>query len=171
MAETFVPSADQRRALRDAFGRFATGVTVVTTSTHRGPIGITANSFTSVSLDPPLLLWCPAKASARHDAFVGSPRFALHVIDKAQDHIAEAFARSAEAFDCCSYALSEHGVPLIEGCPARFECSVRDRIDAGDHTVIIAHVDRVTTEPGRVPHLFLNGRYGSFTPDEGPTRE
>lgn len=163
MAESFTPGPDQTHALRAAFGRFATGVTVVTAAAGRGPIGITANSFTSVSLDPPLLLWCPAKASKRHDAFVGAAEFALHVMGTDQDAVTWAFANSAEAFQQCTYTLSEHGVPLISGCPVRFECTIRDRIDAGDHTVIISHIDRVTTEDGPEARVFLSGDYGHFS--------
>lgn len=164
MAQDFTPGPDNTRALRSAFGRFATGVTVVTTNTERGPIGITANSFTSVSLDPPLLLWCPAKSSRRHDAFVGAGRFALHVMSTTQDQITWAFANTAEAFDHCDWEMSDDGVPLISGCPARFECTIRDRIDAGDHTVIIAHVNRVSTEDGARARIFLDGDYGRFDP-------
>jgi flavin reductase (DIM6/NTAB) family NADH-FMN oxidoreductase RutF len=164
MAQSFTPGPDQTRTLRAAFGRFATGVTVVTAISDRGPVGITANSFTSVSLDPPLLLWCPAKASRRHDAFAGASHFALHVMGTEQDAITWAFANTAEAFEQCDCTLSDHGVPLIAGCPVRFECSTRDRIDAGDHTVIIAHIDRVTVEDGPEARVFLGGDYGHFSP-------
>jgi len=164
MAQSFIPGPETTRALRGAFGRFATGVTVVTAAAERGPIGITANSFTSVSLDPALLLWCPAKVSRRHDAFVSAERFALHVMGTGQDKITWAFANTAEAFEHCDWERSEHGVPLIAGCPARFECTIRDRIDAGDHTVIIGHVTRVATEDGPVARVFLGGDYGQFDP-------
>lgn len=164
MAQSFIPGPDNTRALRGAFGRFATGVTVVTASAERGPIGITANSFTSVSLDPALLLWCPAKASRRHDAFVNAERFALHVMGTGQDQITWAFSNTAEAFEHCNWETSEHGVPLIAGCPARFECTIRDRIDAGDHTVIIGQVTRVATEEGPLARVFLGGDYGQFDP-------
>lgn len=163
MADDFTPSPATTRALRDAFGRFATGVTVVTAPSALGPLGITANSFASVSLDPPLILWCPAKASKRHDAFVAAPKFALHVMGAEQDAITAGFARRGDAFDLCDWAPSADGVPLIAGCPARFECTIRDRIDAGDHTVIIARVTRVSTADS-VPRTFLDGSYGSFTP-------
>lgn len=163
MAETFIPGPDTARALRSAFGRFATGVTVVTAASPRGPIGITANSFTSVSLDPPLLLWCPAKSSRRHDAFANAGHFALHVMGTEQDAITWAFANTANAFEHCTCTLSEHGVPLIGGCPVRFECSIRDLVDAGDHSVIIGHVDRVTVEDGPEARVFLGGDYGHFT--------
>lgn len=166
MIETFTPGPDNTRALRGAFGRFATGVTVVTAAGEIGPVGITANSFTSVSLDPPLLLWCPAKSSRRHDAFVLADHFALHVMGTEQDAITWAFATTAQAFEHCNCTLSEHGVPLIAGCPVRFECSTRDRIDAGDHTVIIGHIDRVTVEDAREARVFLGGDYGRFSPTD-----
>lgn len=165
MTRSFTPGADNTRALRQAFGRFATGVTVVTTAGAAGPVGITANSFTAVSLDPPLLLWCPAKASQRHETFVGAPRFALHVMGAGQDAISRAFATTADAFDRCAHSISEHGVPLLEGCPVRFECAIRDRIDAGDHTVIIGLVEQVSLGDGAEPQVFLGGEYGRFTAD------
>lgn len=163
MAESFTPGPETGPALRAAFGRFATGVTVVTVAGGAdGPIGITANSFASVSLDPPLLLWCPAKASQRHDALVGAEHFALHIMGADQDAVAEGFARRADAFDTCDWRPSPEGVPLIDGCAARFECRIRDRIDAGDHTVVIAHVLRVSTEE-IVPRVFLGGAWGDFS--------
>lgn len=162
MAETFTPAPDTRRALRSAFARFATGVTVVTAMSDRGPIGITANSFASVSLDPALLLWCPAKTSRRHDAFVSADRFALHVMGTDQDAITWGFANTAEAFEHCDWEASEHGVPLIAGCPARFECTTRDRLDAGDHTVLIGQIERVSTVPEEQVRVFLDSDYGHF---------
>lgn len=164
MADSFTPGPETARALRDAFGRFSTGVTVITVASPGGPLGITANSFTSASLDPPLLLWCPAKASRRHDPLVGAAHFALHVMGEDQDAICHGFSRRADAFDLCDWEPSAQGVPLIAGCPARFECTTRDRIDAGDHTVLIARVTRVTTSEA-VPRVFLGGTYGHFTPD------
>lgn len=161
MTQTFVPAPDNSRAMRDALGLFATGVTVVTCQSPRGPLGITVNSFTSVSMDPPLILWCPAKASRRHDALASAHRFALHVMGEAQDLITRAFAASADAFDQCDWHPSEHDVPLIDACPARFECHIRDRIDAGDHTVIIGHVDRVTVTDA-APRVVMAGSWGQF---------
>lgn len=164
MPESFTPHPDLSRDLRAALGKFATGVTVVTVNTPAGPMGMTANSFTSVSLDPPLILWCPAKASQRHDAMAGATRFALHVLGAHQQHLATGFARSFDAFDSCDWSVSAHDVPLIEGCSARFECHIRDRIDAGDHSVIIGTVERVTTSED-APLLFLEGKFGGFRAD------
>ncbi len=166
MAERFIPGTggSTGREMRKAFGRFATGVTVVTAMSDRGPIGITANSFAAVSLDPPLLLWCPAKLSLRHDSFASAERFALHVMGTGQDAVTWGFANTAEAFDHCDWAPSEHGVPLISGCPARFECILRTRVDAGDHSVLIGEVERVTTEPEAEVRVFLDSDYGHFVP-------
>lgn len=165
MTHSFIPGSGATRELRGAFGRFATGVTVVTANSARGPIGITANSFTSVSLDPAMLLWCQSRASQRHDSFVGAEKFALHVMARAQDRITWAFATSAEAFEHCDYTLSEDGVPLIHGCPARFECTTHERVAAGDHTVIIARIDKVTLAGEPDARVFLGAEYGRFVQD------
>ncbi len=162
MADTFTPTPELAQDLRAALGKFATGVTVITVDTPTGPMGMTANSFTSVSLDPPLILWCPAKASRRHDAMAGATRFALHVMGAHQQDIASGFACSHDAFESCNWSHSAHNVPLIEGCSARFECHIRDRIDAGDHSVVIGRVEQVTTTSD-APLLFLEGQYGGFS--------
>lgn len=156
------PGEKYARELRSALGKFATGVTVVTTRNDAGPIGITVNSFASVSLDPPLVLWCPAKQSRRHDAFVAAPKFAIHIIGADQAEVSGGFTREADAFDDPGWHDNEHGVPVLDGCPARFECSIRDRIDAGDHTVIIARVDRVQVSDSE-PLVFHGGIFGAFS--------
>ena len=161
MIDSFIPAPDTQRQMREALGLFATGVTVVTCMTPRGPMGIPVNSFTSVSMDPPLILWCPAKASRRHDAMASASNFALHIMGEDQDEVALGFTRTAEAFNGFDWITSDKDVPLIENCPARFECHIRDRIDAGDHTVIIGHVDRVTTTPA-TPRVFMAGNWGNF---------
>lgn len=162
MTDSFIPAPDTQDQMRAALGLFATGVCVVTCMTPRGPMGITVNSFTSVSMDPPLILWCPAKASRRHDAMAAASHFALHIMGEEQDSVALGFTRSADAFEGYDWAPSEQDVPLISGCPARFECHIRDRIDAGDHTVIIGHVDRVSTTAA-TPRVFMAGNWGNFS--------
>ncbi|MBV7409585.1 flavin reductase family protein [Maritimibacter sp. DP1N21-5] len=160
-AGTFTPSPETQHDMRAALGLFATGVTVVTANSPLGPMGITVNSFTSVSMDPPLILWCPAKSSKRHDTFAGASNFALHIMGEDQDDVARGFVRAADAFDGVDWVPSDRDVPLIQSCPARFECHIRDRIDAGDHTVIIGHVDRVTVTRA-VPRVFMSGAWGAF---------
>ena len=98
-AESFTPGPDLSRALRDAFGQFATGVTLVTTRWQGEPVAMVANSFASVSLDPPLLLWCPARAARRFAAFAEADEFAIHVLGAGQQGVIARFARAEAGFD------------------------------------------------------------------------
>ena len=158
--ETFDPLVDQR-AFRAALSAYATGVTVVTTDTAYGPIGITANSFASVSLDPPLVLWSPAKSSKRFKYFTGAKHFAIHVLDGHQQQLCNDFTRDKSAFDGLDWAANEEGVPLINGCLARFECILNAEHDAGDHTIIVGQVTSASTRDG-IPLLFQAGRFVSI---------
>ncbi|MGR3485879.1 MAG: flavin reductase family protein [Paracoccaceae bacterium] len=154
------PSGDPR-GFRDALGRFATGVTVVTAASADGPVGITANSFASVSLDPPLVLWCPAKSSARFTDFETAERFAIHVLGGRQQQVADGFTRDKHAFDGLDWAEGSDGVPLIDGCLARFDCALHESVDAGDHLVVLGRVLRAQARDG-LPLLFQQGRYVSL---------
>lgn len=158
---TFVPGADTARAFRDALGRFATGVTVVTCEAD-GPVGITANSFASVSLDPPLVLWSPARASRRFDAFAAAQHFVVHVLGEGQTAVALAFAKEGDAFDGLPTTRNPEGAPVIEGCPARFECRTHARHDGGDHEIVVGRVLRAASGEGH-PLVFHGGTYGRFT--------
>lgn len=131
-------------ALRDAMGSFATGVTIVTTMTDRGPLGMTVNSFASVSLDPPLVLWSPARTSARFPAFEAASHFAVHVLSDEQQKLAELFSKAGlEAFDDLEYTLGIGDVPLLNGCSARFECTHAAGHDGGDHLIVVGEVLRI----------------------------
>lgn len=156
----FDPIVDPRR-FRDALGAFATGVTVVTVPSGEGPIGITANSFASVSLDPPLVLWSPAKASKRYHYFKGAPFFAIHVLDGHQQALCNGFTQSKSAFDGLDWVTGDQGVPHIRGCLARFECALEAEHDAGDHTIIIGRVRGAAFRTGS-PLLFQGGRFVSL---------
>jgi len=158
----FVPSAETARAYRAALGQFGTGVTVVTTNSDWGRIGITANSFSSVSLDPPLVLWSVSKGSKRYPPFSQSEHFAIHVLGSDQADICNGFAGRADAFDGLDWADNAHGVPLIHNCLARFECRKSDVHDAGDHAIMVGEVLNVTIRQGD-PLLFHNGTFGGFS--------
>ncbi|SFE38574.1 NADH-FMN oxidoreductase RutF, flavin reductase (DIM6/NTAB) family [Roseivivax sediminis] len=159
--QTFQPGPDTTRAFRDALGRFATGVTIVTTQTPDGPIAITANSFASLSLDPPLVLWSPAKASARFVPFTEAQHFAIHVLAADQAALCSEVARDARRFRPGDLTENENGVPLIETALAHFECA-RDAVhDGGDHVIVVGRVQRVRMREGE-PLLFLNGQFGGF---------
>lgn len=160
---SFDPKTDAD-AFRAALGQFVTGVTVVTTDSRDGPIAIVANSFASVSLDPPLVLWCPAKASRRFEHFAGSRRFAVHVLAQDQRDICTAIIESKTAISKTPTHLSHCGMPLIDGVLACFECSLSATHDAGDHAIVVGEVTKATYHAG-VPLVFQGGRYGRFSED------
>lgn len=161
---SFTPSADTQREFRDALGRFATGVTVVTTPTGHGPLGITANSFASVSLDPPLVLWSPARASRRFPAFAAAERYAIHVLGADQIDLCRRFSKEGLDFDGLDWKPAGDGVPLIAGCLARFHCARVSAHDGGDHLIIVGRVLEAQHRDGQ-PLLFSCGSYGRFTDD------
>lgn len=151
---------DAARAFRACLGQFATGVTVVTCRSSAGyRCGITANSFSSVSLEPPLILWNIAKASNSLQDFLAADHFAVHILTAAQESLSRHFARTDHTlFDNVEYSDSEHGVPLLPGCLAVFECSTHRIVEAGDHHIILGHVDRFSWERAE-PLLFFSGSY------------
>ncbi|RYH11155.1 flavin reductase family protein [Tropicimonas sp. IMCC6043] len=158
-AASFTPGPSRERALRTALGAFATGVTVVTCGSSDGPLGFTANSFTSVSLDPALVLWCPSIRSERHDAFVAASHFAIHVLSEHQLALSQRFAERAEDFTGIDWEESAEGVPHLSGCLTRLDCRHFASHGAGDHTIVIGQIERVTHRPG-TPLLFALGAYG-----------
>ena len=159
---SFTPSKDTEREFRDALGRFATGVTVVTCATEQGPLGITANSFASVSLDPPLVLWSPARASRRFPAYEAAERYAIHILGDDQIDLCRRFSRDGFDFDGLDWAHDADGVPLIDGCLARFDCARTAAHDGGDHLIVVGRVLEAEHREG-APLLFASGSYGRFT--------
>ncbi|MBE1281735.1 MAG: flavin reductase [Rhodobacteraceae bacterium] len=151
---------DRRRALRQAFGSFATGVTVVTARDGQGAaIGFTANSFTSVSLDPPLLLVCLAKSSSNLASFSSTPRFAVNILSDAQKEISNRFAsKTADRFAETEWRDSAGGVPLIDGAVAWFDCITDNVIDAGDHVILLGRIADFSHSDAR-PLAYLRGHY------------
>lgn len=150
---------NQHRTLRDGLGRFATGVTVVTCAGPDGLHGMTANSFSSVSLEPPLVLWNIAKVSRALRSFLEARHFAINVLSADQQALSEKFAQTDRpGFDDIDYELSAHGVPLLRATLACFECRTREIHDCGDHHIIIGEVKKFRSTDGR-PLLFYAGRY------------
>lgn len=149
------------RTLRDAMGCFATGVTVVTSLTQDGdPIGLTANSFTSVSLDPPLLLVCIANSSGSAEHLRQMDRFGVNVLHIGQQPASSRFAsKSEDRFSDMDWSWGETGVPVLSSSLVSFECA-RDALhEAGDHFILVGHVQRAQFEPHRDPLLFFRGKY------------
>lgn len=157
----FAPDPENPRALRNALGHFSTGVTVVTVMAPDGPSGMTVNSFASVSLDPPLVLWSPAKSSARHDLFTAATHFTVHVLGADQGDLSARFTRGGAGFAGIDWHLNDVGAPVIPGTLARFECLRHSLHDGGDHTIVIGRVLQVAHREGE-PLLFSQGRFGRF---------
>lgn len=149
------------RTLRDAMGCFATGVTVVTAMGEDGePVGLTANSFTSVSLDPPLLLVCIAKTSGSLKVIEAASHFAVNVLHIGQQPISNTFARPGEdRFSSAPWQRGQYDTPLICGALANFECARHALHDGGDHVVLVGRVERAKYDPRRDPLLYFKGRY------------
>lgn len=149
------------QALRKALGAFATGVTIVTTRAADGTdIGITANSFSSVSLNPPMVLWSLAKSAASIGAFREAGYFAVHVLAADQDGLSVRFAtRGIEKFAGLALERGREEIPLLGGCTARFECRTAFQYEGGDHVIFVGEVENLTHSE-RPPLVFHGGRYG-----------
>lgn len=157
----FSPGPEMGRELRGALARFSTGVTIVTTQSESGPVGITANSFSSVSLDPPLVLWSASRGSRRYPFFQEAEHMAIHVLADCQMPLCRAFAANPDAFDQADWSTGETGVPLLRGCLARFECERYAEYDGGDHAILVGRVLKASVRSG-LPLLFYGGQFGQF---------
>lgn len=154
------PGAADHAALRKAFGRFATGVTVITTRGPGGRLeGLTANSFASVSLDPPLVLWSLRRDARSAPSFIEHPNFAVNVLAADQQALARRFSLPADdKFNGVEAKLGAGGCPLIAGAIAHFECARETTVPGGDHIVFIGRVLAAAHRDGE-PLIFANGGY------------
>ncbi|MDQ1128730.1 flavin reductase [Microbacterium sp. SORGH_AS_0888] len=148
------------RDFRNALGQFATGVTVITTRAADGHlVGMTANSFASVSMDPPLVLWCPGKHVASLSDFTDATHFAINVLASSQHHLSRQFALpGTDKFAGVPIREGRAGVPVLEGALATFECRTVARHDAGDHVIYVGEVERYEYHPDD-PLVFHGGAY------------
>lgn len=139
------------KTLRKAFGSYMTGVTVITAMSSDGtPVGFTANSFTSVSLDPPLLLVCPAKSLSSFDVFANCESFVVNILSEDQQAISNIFAGSKEdRFSQIEWHKDEQGNPVIDGALTHFSCKTERNLDAGDHHLLVGEVLDFSTREGR----------------------
>ena len=161
----------ETRDLRDVLGTFVTGVTVVTTRDSSGVAhGVTANSFSSVSLDPPLVLWSQSLSSRSHLAFRESENFAINILADDQIELSNNFARSRDdKFDGVAHLQGLAGVPVLEGVAAHLECTKVAAYPGGDHVVYIGRVERIARS-GKRPLAFSRGKYMvAYSHDLGPT--
>ena len=158
---------DPYRSLKDAFGRFATGITVVACPNPSGGYAaLTVNSFASVSLDPALVLWCIEKRASTFDIFMQSPSYAVSVLRADQRDVSERFARSGSApMEDSEVEIWETGSPVLRERLAGFDCEVVDRHTSGDHVILIARTVKFDSKPG-APLLYFASNYRA-----GPTVE
>jgi flavin reductase (DIM6/NTAB) family NADH-FMN oxidoreductase RutF len=165
-AEIAKVAAVDPRGFRDALGCFATGVTIVTTKAADGRhVGLTCNSFASVSLTPPLVLWSLGLASSNLSVFQAASHFAINVLAHDQGDLAMRFARSGDnKFDGISWTPGLGGAPILAGCVAQFQCRAADRYKGGDHVIFLGAVEAFS-HVAAAPLLFSRGKFGAFKRD------
>jgi flavin reductase (DIM6/NTAB) family NADH-FMN oxidoreductase RutF len=162
-------SAIDPKQLRSILGSYATGVTVVTTvDACEAPVGVTANSFTSVSLEPPLVSWCLRRDSYSLFAFRRSRRYTINVLGSSHKELCAQFAKGGpQKWRGIAYRLGENGCPILEQAIATVECKTVGEYDAGDHIILIGEVGRASAENVAQPLVFFRGRYYQLNLDTG----
>lgn len=156
-----------RRSFRDALSTFPTGVTVITTKAADGePVGITVNSFSSVSLDPPLVSFSLARRAFSLKAFTEAKVFAISVLAYDQGAISNRFAvSSGRKWHGTDYLIAANGCPIISGALASFECASHARFDGGDHVIFVGRVTRFERAVTGEPLIFNRGSYRALAPN------
>ncbi len=144
--------------LRKSFSKFATGVCVVTINTPDGPMGMTVNSFSSISLEPAIVSWAIANSSERYSQFIEATHMSIHVLKAERSDLCMAFSKRADAFEAGCWGISDLGTPVIEDMLARFDIEVMDRIAAGDHKIILGEVLHFEHSSGD-PLIFFDGKF------------
>lgn len=152
----------KQEIFKQIMGNYPTGVTIITTVNEDGmPIGLTANSFASVSLDPLMLLWSIDHRSSSLKAYTEGGKFAVHVLAEEQVELCKTFAtKHPDRFSTCGWELSKNGLPIIEGVLGVFECKTFKAIEAGDHTVLIGEVTDLKVNKEKDPMLYHRRVFG-----------
>lgn len=168
MAEPLVPPLNplDPGAFRAALGRFATGVTIVTAcGADDTLVGLTANSFNSVSLSPPLVLWSLSRAAGSMPVFQAGSHYTINVLGAHQRDLAERFAsRRPDRYEGVPFQRGLGGAPVLDGAIATFECANRSRYEEGDHVIFVGEVERCHFVSGAPPLLFHGGRFYTELP-------
>lgn len=157
-------SAEQ---FRSALGRFASGVTVVTTAYNNQPTGLTVSAFCSVSLDPPYILICVDKQSSANSVIQGANAFAVNILRHDQAELSNHFARRTEnKFSSVKYVPGQLGMPLLQDTLGYLECSLAKQVDAGDHYIYVGQVENSAVVSGAEPLLYFTGSYRGLAPSQ-----
>ncbi|MDI9915118.1 flavin reductase family protein [Rhodococcus sp. IEGM 1379] len=161
--ENAAPPALDGRTLRDVMSNFCTGVTVITAHDGESPLGFTCQSLVSVSLDPPLLSFCPAKTSTSWPKLREAVSICINVLAHDQKDMCSAFARGGtDKFSGIDWEAGTNGAPALDGALARIEATVVNEHDAGDHTIVIAQITDLNVLRHDGPLLFYRGGFGRF---------
>lgn len=148
------------RHFRDVLGHFGSGVVVITALEGGTPVGFSCQSFSSASLDPPLITFLPARTSTSYPKIRRAARFGVNILAAHQHDLSAQMSRSgADKWAGVDWSVSEGGCPIIAGCHAFLECSLEQEFEAGDHFVVLGRVERVATAPESEPLLFHRGAY------------
>ena len=174
MSEVPAPPSDATEILkpdaasfRSVLGHFATGITVITAMDGDEPVGIAANSFTSVSLDPPLVLFCAARTSSTWPRIQRAGHFMVNVLDEHQEEISRIFAtRGVDRFGQVEWHAGNKGGPVLHDVHAWLECTIESELDAGDHVIVLGRVHELGLTADAGPLLFYQGRYGRLLGSE-----
>ena len=152
------------KKFRDTLGCFTTGVTIIpTVDTEGRPVGLTANSFSSLSLDPPLVLFCLDRNVVSFAAFHDNRHFAVNILGADQEDVSRRFARSgSEKWNGVAFDTWDTGCPILGGCIANLECNIHSIYEGGDHVIVVGEVVRLSNGGG-TPLAFFRGQYGSLT--------
>lgn len=152
--------------LRRCLGNFGTGVTIMTTWAEGAPAGMTANSFATVSLEPPLILWSVIRTSASAPAFLKAERFAVNILAASQLGLCKAFARTAsDKFSGVDWEPGLGGVPILAGATATLECRMVRQVEGGDHIVLFGQIERMRSAD-QMPLLYVQGRFAVPAPSD-----
>ncbi|CAA7623668.1 Flavin-dependent monooxygenase, reductase subunit HsaB [Candidatus Terasakiella magnetica] len=155
------------RSFRKALGCFASGVTVVTTLIpgSNDPVGVTVSAFSSLSLDPPLVLFCLGNQTSSLESFKSFGHFAINILSEHQRDMSIRFAsRNEDKWQGVNWTKGASGVPLLGGCLASLECSLSQVVDGGDHKIFIGKVERITHQEGGSPLIYFRGSYLELGP-------
>ena len=148
---------------RNTLAKFCTGVTIVTTKNQEGMHGLTVNAFTSVSLDPPLILVCIQKNGLSHSTLSECEAFVVNILSEEQKELSDRFANPAldseERFQDLSFRVSENGIPILAGNLGHLECRVVNQFKGGDHTIFVSQVENAGFSEEKRPLLFYESRY------------
>jgi len=151
-------------AFRSALGSFATGVTVVTANAADGtPRGVTISALSSLSLEPPLVLYCLGRKTANVDDYLAAGRFAINILAEGQHALSETFAsQQSDKFVGVDHGPGDNGCPILASCLASMECTIVDTFDGGDHIIVVGSVDKIQVDGAQNPLVHFRGGYAAI---------